>query len=143
MNKEYINKLWEDPGIPEELKKVFRFGSGTMATGRFILAVEAGNDLESCSGSPVPTAIEKHFRGLSEPQTRAAIDINLLRQAIDFFDDAETLVVNLNVYARNDGSHYIEMIDRLGNAVFLCGMYPKEPDVSYPTLKQRLEEEQQ
>lgn len=137
MNQEYIKRLLSEEGLRHEYRKPFRFGNGVLATNRFIMAVsesDAGVSEYGESAALEPAA--RMLRSLPSIESRATLDINLLKQAVEIFDNHR--VVNLNLYQKGSGMHYIEIASGEGEAVLFCGMYPTGADADpFPTIAER------
>lgn len=140
MNQEYIRKLLDTEGLMVEYRKPFQFGNGVFATNRFIMAISNSGTALSEYGDPSALKpVEHMIESLPDAECRTTFDIGLLKQAIELFDDHR--IVNLNLYPKGDGSHYIEIVGRGGDAVLLAGMHPCGSDVKpMPTIKDQFAE---
>lgn len=140
MEQKFIDRLLSDAGTPPKFQKPFRFGRGTLAINQYIMAISGTTPLNDLGyGDPRDLEpIKRILQNLPEKQIQTIFDINLLRQAIEIL---ESQVVRMNLYQRTDGAHYIELIDRCGKAVLLCGMSERgDNSKEFPTIKKRFED---
>lgn len=136
MNQEYIRKLLGTEGLKVEYRKPFQFGDGVFATNRFIMAISNRETTHNEYGDPSALKpVERMIESLPDVECRTTFDINLLKQAIELFDDHR--IVNLNLYPKGDGSHYIEIVGSGGDAVLLAGMTCGSDVRPLPTIKEQ------